>query len=82
MLAGFDAAAFLKADTMSYAGNTREEYAKYFRRIADRNRLYVATEEERERDKAAIKLTVVIALVVMLGPLAVFAVLTHWRLQL
>lgn len=69
MLAGFDAAAFLKADTISFSGNKREEYAKYFRKIADRNRLYIATEQEKERDKASARMSMAIALATILGPI-------------
>jgi tetratricopeptide (TPR) repeat protein len=66
---GFDAAKFLKADTITYARGNKE-YAKYFRRFADANRIYAASEEELERDRAAARRAALIAVGVMAAPVA------------
>jgi tetratricopeptide (TPR) repeat protein len=66
---GFDAAKFLKADTITYARGNKE-YAKYFRAFADANRVYAASEEELERDRRAARTAALIAVSVMAAPVA------------
>ncbi|WIA36072.1 hypothetical protein OEZ86_007427 [Tetradesmus obliquus] len=71
---GFQAASFLKADTISYAVK-KDEYLKYFRRAADRNRMYVASEEERAADQEEAAKAAVVALGVVLGPVVILGAL-------
>jgi tetratricopeptide (TPR) repeat protein len=66
---GFDAAKFLKAETISYARGNKE-YAKYFRAFADANRVYAASEEERQRDEAAARRAAILAIGVVAAPVA------------
>ena len=123
---GFEAASFLKADTISYAAKTKD-YLKYFRcgllevvnkvtldrriallnlvlsllspagthppishplppiytthtsvhfrTFADRNKIYVSSEEERRRDKELGRVTAAIAVGVLVAPLALVGTL-------
>eukprot|EP00198_Chlamydomonas_reinhardtii_P009820 XP_001699157.1 predicted protein [Chlamydomonas reinhardtii] len=71
MLFSFEAMDFMKADKFSYAVK-KEEYDKYFRGAADRRKVYVASEEERQQDEANARTATLVALAVILGP--VFAV--------
>ena len=65
---GFEAADFLKANTISYATKSKD-YIKYFRSIADRNRVFVSSEEDKARDLEMERISSIIALGVILGPL-------------
>ncbi|GLI63575.1 hypothetical protein VaNZ11_006577, partial [Volvox africanus] len=67
MLFGFEAMTFMKADQFSYAVK-KSEYDKYFRGAADRRTLYVATEEERQRDEEAMRVAGLVATAVILTP--------------
>lgn len=69
---GFEAAEFLKADQFSY-GPKKSDYMKYFRGFADRNKVYVSSEEERRRDEEMNRVSAAIAVAVLLGPIALFA---------
>ncbi|KAF6250505.1 hypothetical protein COO60DRAFT_1646775 [Scenedesmus sp. NREL 46B-D3] len=71
---GFQAMTFLKTENISYAVK-KDEYLKYFRRGADRNRMYVPSEEERAADQAEASKAAVVALAVVLGPVVVMAAL-------
>lgn len=64
---------FLKTQNISYSV-TKKDYAGYFRRFADANQMYVASEEERAADAAAARTAGFVAVAVLLGPIALFAV--------
>ena len=66
------AATFLKADTISYAAK-KSDYIRYFRSFADRNKIYIASEEDRKRDEELGRLSSAIAVMVLVAPLALFA---------
>lgn len=76
MLFGFEAMGFLKTEKLSYAVK-RGEYDKYFRRFVDGHRLYVASEEELAKDRIWQQLSGAIAVVVLLGPVALFGALAY-----
>lgn len=71
---GFAAQSFLKTEGLSYAVK-KDEYLKYFRRGADRNRLYVASEEERAADAAEARVAAAVAAGVVLGPVLLMGAL-------
>lgn len=72
MLFGFDAAKFLKADTMDFSGK-KQAWAKYF--TQNSRVVYVQTEEERAKDAEASRQAALLAVAVMLGPVVVFGAL-------
>ncbi|KAG2493228.1 hypothetical protein HYH03_008644 [Edaphochlamys debaryana] len=78
MLFSFEAMEFMKADQFSYAVK-KDDYDKYFRPIADRNSIYVATEEERAADEAAARAASWVALAVILAPVVAVAALAAGR---
>lgn len=65
---GFEAADFLKADTISYVAKNKD-YIKYFRSIADRNRVFVASAESKAMDEQLAKISTIVAVGVIAGPL-------------
>jgi tetratricopeptide (TPR) repeat protein len=69
---GFEAAEFLKADTISYQAKSKD-YIRYFRQIADRNRIYVASEEDKEMDEQMSRAATLIAVGMILGPFVLTA---------
>eukprot|EP00878_Enallax_costatus_P025661 GHUV01027476.1.p1 GENE.GHUV01027476.1~~GHUV01027476.1.p1 ORF type:complete len:130 (+),score=36.82 GHUV01027476.1:193-582(+) len=71
---GFQAMSFLKTEGLSYAVK-KEDYLKYFRRAADRNRLYVPSEEEKAADQAEATKAAAVALGVVLGPVVLIGAL-------
>ncbi|KAG2427366.1 hypothetical protein HXX76_012559 [Chlamydomonas incerta] len=78
MLFSFEAMDFMKADKFSYAAK-KEEYDKYFRGVADRRTVYVASEEERQQDEANARTATLVALAVILGPVVAVAALALQR---
>ena len=74
----WEAQAFLKTQNMSYAGKN-SDYDKYFRRLTDRNLLYVPTPEERAADEAAQRRAALAAAALVLAPLALVAALAAQR---
>ncbi|GLC39268.1 hypothetical protein PLESTB_001649300 [Pleodorina starrii] len=78
MLFSFEAMTFMKADQFSYSVK-KSDYAKYFRAPADRRTLYVATEEERQRDEEAMRVAGLVAAAVVLTPVLAVAALAVQR---
>ncbi|KAL6757912.1 hypothetical protein V8C86DRAFT_2613023 [Haematococcus lacustris] len=74
MLFGFKAAVFLKADQITYAPR-KEEYARFFRPLADRNKIWVASEADRLADEESARAAALVAVAVLLGPLGLMAAL-------
>jgi len=74
LLFGFQASSFLKANTISYSAR-KGDFDRYFRGIVDRNKVYVATEEDRAADERAARVAAVIAVAVLLGPIGAVAAL-------
>eukprot|EP00955_Chlamydomonas_euryale_P095308 364930-Chlamydomonas_euryale.AAC.17 len=75
---GFKAAEFLKADQFSY-GTKKSDYMKYFRGFADRNKVYVSSEEERLRDEQMNRISALIAVTVLVAPIALLGSLAAQR---
>ncbi|GAX77168.1 hypothetical protein CEUSTIGMA_g4613.t1 [Chlamydomonas eustigma] len=69
MAFGFEAASFLKADTISYSAK-KTDYIKFFRAFADRNKIYIASKEDKRMDEELNRISTAIAMGVLLGPLA------------
>ncbi|KAF5834031.1 hypothetical protein DUNSADRAFT_9470 [Dunaliella salina] len=76
MMFGFEAATFLKADQFSY-GVRKGDYDPYFRRIIDKNKVYVPTPEEREADKRGELVAAVTAVMVITFPFGLAAALAR-----
>lgn len=76
MLFGFEAMDFLKAHQFSY-GVKKEEYSKYFRNLADRNQIYVGSEEDRARDAELERLSTAVAVAVVVFPILLVVGVAH-----
>jgi len=76
MMFGFEAATFLKADQFNY-GVRKGDYDPYFRRIIDKNKVYVPTPEEREADKRSELVAAVTAVLVITFPFGLAAALAR-----
>ncbi|MEW5314116.1 MAG: hypothetical protein WDW38_005636 [Sanguina aurantia] len=78
MLFGFEAMTFMKTSSASM-GVKNTDYASYFRRMADRNRVYVSTEKDRQSDEELARLATAIAVGVLVAPLMLVAGLAATR---
>lgn len=65
-----------QAEQFNY-GIRREEYEPYFRRIIDKNKIYVPSPEEREADKRGELVAMAVAVVVITFPFGLAAALAR-----
>ncbi len=71
---GFEAQNFLRTDRLNY-GVKKEDYMKYFRQFADRNKVWMASEEDKLQDEQTARLSVLVSVMVLGTPLALAVVL-------